>query len=110
MIEALGPQGLLVNVSRGQVVDEDALIAALKAGRLGQAALDVFQQEPTPAGRWADAPNTVLTPHTAGATTEAVQRMLGLLLENLEAFFAGRAVEDSGGRLRLSAMRAGAIV
>jgi lactate dehydrogenase-like 2-hydroxyacid dehydrogenase len=88
VIEALGPEGLLVNVARGQVVDEDALIAALKAGKLGQAALDVYQQEPTPAGRWADAPNTVLTPHTAGATTEAVQRMLALLLDNLEAFFA----------------------
>ena len=93
VIEALGPQGLLVNVSRGQVVDEDALIMALKDGRLGQAALDVFQQEPTPAGRWADVPNTVLTPHTAGATTEAVQRMLMLLLENLEAFFAGEPLK-----------------
>ena len=93
MIEALGPQGLLVNVSRGQVVDEDALIMALKDGRLGQAALDVFQQEPTPAGRWLDVPNTVLTPHTAGATTEAVQRMLMLLLENLEAFFAGEPLK-----------------
>lgn len=93
VIEALGPQGLLVNVSRGQVVDEDALIAALKDGRLGQAALDVFQDEPTPAERWADVPNTVLTPHTAGATTEAVQRMLMLLLENLEAFFAGERLK-----------------
>jgi lactate dehydrogenase-like 2-hydroxyacid dehydrogenase len=93
VIEALGPEGLLVNVSRGQVVDEDALIAALKAGRLGQAALDVFREEPTPARRWADVPNTVLTPHTAGATTEAVQRMLGLLLDNLEAFFAGRPLK-----------------
>jgi len=93
VIEALGPQGLLVNVSRGQVVDEDALILALKDGRLGQAALDVFQQEPTPAGRWLDVPNTVLTPHTAGATTEAVQRMLRLLLENLEAFFAGERLK-----------------
>jgi lactate dehydrogenase-like 2-hydroxyacid dehydrogenase len=93
VIEALGPQGLLVNVSRGQVVDEDALVVALKDGRLGQAALDVFQQEPTPAGRWLDVPNTVLTPHTAGATTEAVQRMLMLLLENLEAFFAGERLK-----------------
>jgi lactate dehydrogenase-like 2-hydroxyacid dehydrogenase len=93
VIEALGPEGLLVNVSRGQVVDEDALIAALKAGRLGQAALDVFVEEPTSPGRWADVPNTVLTPHTAGATTEAVQRMLGLLMDNLEAFFAGRPLK-----------------
>ena len=90
IIEALGPQGLLVNVARGQLVDEDALIAALRDGRLGQAALDVFETEPTDAGRWADAPNTVLTPHTAGATSEAVQGMLALLMENLAAFFEGK--------------------
>src|SRR5690606_12743223 len=65
VIDALGPQGLLVNVARGQLVDEGALIAALRSGRLGQAALDVFAEEPTDAARWADVPNTVLTPHTA---------------------------------------------
>ena len=89
VIEALGPHGLLVNVARGQLVDEDALIAALKDGRLGQAALDVFVEEPTEAARWADVPHTVLTPHTAGATTEAVQGMLALLTRNLEAAFTG---------------------
>jgi lactate dehydrogenase-like 2-hydroxyacid dehydrogenase len=89
VIEALGPQGLLVNVARGQLVDETALIAALKDGRLGQAALDVFEEEPTPAERWTDVPNTVLTPHTGGATTEAVQGMLMLLIQNLRAAFAG---------------------
>jgi len=89
VIEALGPQGLLVNVARGRLVDEDALIAALKDGRLGQAALDVFEDEPTGAARWADVPNTVLTPHTGGATTEAVQGMLMLLIRNLRAAFAG---------------------
>uniref|UniRef100_UPI002631A41B 2-hydroxyacid dehydrogenase n=1 Tax=uncultured Brevundimonas sp. TaxID=213418 RepID=UPI002631A41B len=89
VIEALGPAGLLVNVARGQLVDEDALIAALQDGRLGQAALDVFADEPTEAGRWAEVPNTVLTPHTGAATTEALQAMLRLLLENLEAAFAG---------------------
>ena len=88
VIEALGPDGLLVNVARGQLVDEDALIAALKDGRLGQAALDVFEDEPTDASRWAGVPNTVLTPHTGGATTEAVQGMLMLLLQNLAAAFA----------------------
>ena len=93
VIEALGPNGLLVNVARGQLVDEDALIAALKDGRLGQAALDVFEDEPTEAARWAGVPNTVLTPHTGGATTEAVQGMLMLLLQNLAAGFAGEPLK-----------------
>ena len=93
VIEALGPDGLLVNVARGQLVDEAALIAALRGGRLGQAALDVFEDEPTGAGRWAGVPNTVLTPHTAGATTEAVQGMMMLLMQNLHAAFAGEPLK-----------------
>ncbi|MFN3879745.1 MAG: 2-hydroxyacid dehydrogenase [Brevundimonas sp.] len=93
IIEALGPDGLLVNVSRGQVVDEDALIAALKSGSLGQAALDVFIEEPTNPDRWADVPNIVLTPHTAGATTAGVQGMLMLLMQNLQAHFAGEPLK-----------------
>ena len=91
VMAALGARGLLVNVARGQLVDEDALIAALKSGVLGAAALDVFVQEPTPAERWADAPNTVLTPHTAGATREGVTAMRDLLLANLAAVLDGRA-------------------
>ena len=93
ILEALGPDGLLVNVSRGQVVDEDALIAALKSGALGQAALDVFVEEPTDPARWADVPNLVLTPHTAGATTAGVQGMLMLLMQNLQAHFAGEPLK-----------------
>jgi len=93
VIEALGPAGLLVNVARGQLVDEAALIAALKDGRLGQAALDVFEDEPTDASRWVGVPNTVLTPHTGGATTEAVQGMLMLLMQNLQAAFAGEPLK-----------------
>jgi hydroxypyruvate reductase len=92
VIAALGPAGLLVNVARGQLVDEDALIAALKDGRLGGAALDVYATEPTPAERWTGVPNTVLTPHTAGATQEAVRGMTEMLLANLSAFFAGEPV------------------
>lgn len=88
VMDALGPQGLLVNVARGQLVDEDALIAALKSGRLGHAALDVFEVEPTPAARWSGVPNLTLTPHTGGATTAGVQGMLMLLFQNLQAAFA----------------------
>ena len=94
VIEALGPRGLLVNVSRGQVVDEDALIAALRSGVLGMAALDVFAHEPTPPARWRDVPNVTLTPHTAGATTGAVPRMLALTRENLRRFFAGEPLAN----------------
>lgn len=90
VLEALGPDGLLVNVARGQLVDEPALVAALRAGALGGAALDVFEVEPTDPARWTDVPNTLLTPHTGGATTNAVPAMLGLLMQNLEAHFAGR--------------------
>ena len=89
VIEALGPRGLLVNVSRGSVVDEDALIDALKDKRLGRAALDVFQQEPTPPARWADVPNIVLSPHSAGGTLESIPRMIGQAHENLRRHFAG---------------------
>ncbi|WP_421731245.1 2-hydroxyacid dehydrogenase [Brevundimonas sp.] len=92
VIAALGPSGLLVNVARGQLVDEPALIEALRSGVLGQAALDVFTDEPVDVALWADVPNTVLTPHTGGATTEAVQGMLMLLLRNLAAVFANEAL------------------
>lgn len=94
IIEALGPQGLLVNVARGQLVDEDSLIAALKDGRLGAAALDVYEKEPTPVSRWANVPNTVLTPHAAGATNEAVSQMSDMVQANLAAFFASAALPN----------------
>lgn len=93
IVEALGPSGLLVNVSRGQVLDEPAVIDALRSGALGQAALDVFTEEPVDLALWADVPNTVLTPHTAGATTQAVQGMLMLLMQNLACVFAGEPLK-----------------
>jgi lactate dehydrogenase-like 2-hydroxyacid dehydrogenase len=82
----------LVNVARGSLVDEDALIAALKDGRLGMAGLDVFDHEPTPASRWAGVPHTVLTPHTAGATLDSIPAMVNLTLENLRRFFKGETL------------------
>jgi len=89
VIEALGSDGLLVNVSRGSVIDEDALIAALKAGKLGGAGLDVFQEEPTPADRWRDVPNTTLTPHLGGGTSEALYAGSQNVMENLRRAIAG---------------------
>jgi hydroxypyruvate reductase len=89
VIKALGPQGTLVNISRGNVIDEDALIAALKSGALGAAGLDVFQEEPTPPARWADVPNCTLTPHLGGGTREALYAGSQNVLGNLRAFLAG---------------------
>ena len=89
VIEAVGPNGLIVNVSRGQVIDEDALVAALKDGRLGRAALDVYVEEPTPAGRWADLDNAVVTPHMAGTTTDSIPKMVAQAIENVRSFLAG---------------------
>ncbi|WP_313693694.1 hydroxyacid dehydrogenase [Achromobacter mucicolens] len=75
-IARMRPGAILINTSRGGIVDEAALAAALRAGRLRGAALDVFEQEPLPAGGpLADAPNLILTPHIAGLTQEANTRV-----------------------------------
>lgn len=94
VIEAVGKDGMIVNVARGSVIDEDALIAALRSGAIRRAALDVFEQEPTPAERWADVPNALLTPHRAGGTTEGVPNMVALSLENIRLFLAGEPVRS----------------
>jgi hydroxypyruvate reductase len=92
IIAALGPRGFLVNITRGSAVDESALIEALKAGRLGGAALDVFEEEPTPAERWRDVPNVVLTPHTAGGGDASFAAMTGMVIDNVSRFLAGEPV------------------
>jgi len=89
VLAALGPQGVIVNVSRGMLIDEAALVAALREGRLGGAALDVFDQEPASPAQWAELPNLLLTPHIAGYTQEAGKDMFGQLRENLRRYFAG---------------------
>lgn len=89
VIDALGAEGILVNVSRGSVVDEDALITALKARALYGAGLDVFEEEPTPGERWADVPNVTLTPHIAGGTRDSIIASGRMVAENLRRFFAG---------------------
>lgn len=83
VIAAVGPEGYIVNISRGGVIDEDALIAALREGRLGGAGLDVFRDEPTPAARWRDVPNTILSAHMAGQTVEAMARLRSAAARNL---------------------------
>ncbi|MET0182353.1 MAG: NAD(P)-dependent oxidoreductase, partial [Caulobacterales bacterium] len=77
----------------GQIVDEDALIQALKSGALGCAGLDVFQEEPTPAERWADVPNVALMPHHGGGTLDGVRDLQMLALENVRRFLAGEPLK-----------------
>ena len=90
ILDALGPTGILINVARGSVVDEPALVAALAEGRLGGAGLDVFAREPeVPKALWA-MDNVVLQPHQASATVETRRAMADLVLANLAAHFAGR--------------------
>ena len=83
-IAAMKPGAVLINTARGGVVDEAALAAALKAGHLGGAAMDVFGAEPVPANNvWVGCPNLVLTPHIAGLTAEANARVSGLIAERV---------------------------
>jgi hydroxypyruvate reductase len=90
VLDALGPAGILINVARGSVVDEPAMVAALVEGRLGGAGLDVFGHEPeVPTALWS-LDTVVLQPHQASATIETRRAMADLVLANLEAHFAGR--------------------
>lgn len=90
VLDALGPQGTLVNVARGEIVNEVELIAALKEGRLGSAALDVFETEPMiPMELWS-MDNVVLTPHIGNATTESRRAMGQVVVANLQAHFSGK--------------------
>jgi lactate dehydrogenase-like 2-hydroxyacid dehydrogenase len=92
ILRALGPDGHVVNIARGSVIDEPALIAALQDGVIAGAGLDVYENEPEVPGALTALPNVVLTPHIGGRTHEAQAAMTALVLRNLEAFFAGRPV------------------
>jgi len=92
VIEALGPQGMLVNVARGSVVDQEALVSALTRGAIAGAALDVFENEPEVPEVLFGLDNVVLTPHSASGTNETRQAMADLLLANVAAFARGTAL------------------
>jgi hydroxypyruvate reductase 2 len=90
VIDALGSKGILINVSRGSVVDEDELVAALRDGRLGGAGLDVFAKEPIVPASLLTMDNVVLQPHQGSATVETRRAMGELMLANLAAHFEGK--------------------
>ena len=77
----------MVNIARGSVVDEAALVAALQEGRLGAAGLDVFENEPVIPDALKDMKNVTLTPHVGSATVETRQAMADLVVENIVTFF-----------------------
>ena len=90
VLTALGPQGYLINVARGSVVDETALIAALQNGTIAGAGLDVFENEPNVPDALCALDNVVLTPHIGSATWQTRRAMADLSFGNLQAYFAGQ--------------------
>ncbi|WP_296946924.1 2-hydroxyacid dehydrogenase [uncultured Massilia sp.] len=93
VLQALGPQGWLVNVARGSLVDTGALLAALEQGTIAGAALDVFEDEPHVDARFFALDNVLLLPHIGSATHETRAAMAQLTLDNLRAWFrSGRAL------------------
>jgi hydroxypyruvate reductase len=92
-IEALGPTGVFVNISRGSVADQPALLAALKDGRLGGAGLDVFTDEPRVPEEFFSLENVVMAPHVGSATHTTRAAMGQLVVDNLTAFFANQPLK-----------------
>jgi hydroxypyruvate reductase len=90
VLDALGPKGVFVNVARGWLVDEKALVEALTTGRIGAAGLDVFENEPHVPEALLALDNVVLTPHIASNTEETMQAMGECVLDNVRSWFAGK--------------------
>lgn len=92
VLSKLGPKGILINIARGSIVDEGALISALSEGQILAAGLDVFCDEPHIPQALKDLPNVVLTPHIASTTEATVKAMLDLAFDNLATYFSGEPV------------------
>src|SRR5206468_12745119 len=91
----MGPDAYLVNVARGPIVDEEALVEALRRRTIAGAALDVARQEPlAPTSPLWSLPNVILTPHVSGATPRYFDRALELFAENLDRFLDGRPLRN----------------
>jgi lactate dehydrogenase-like 2-hydroxyacid dehydrogenase len=91
VLKALGPRGVVVNVARGSVIDEEALIAALKSGTILAAGLDVFAKEPAVPDELKAMQNVVLLPHIGSASVVTRNAMDQLVVDNLKTWFAGNA-------------------
>jgi lactate dehydrogenase-like 2-hydroxyacid dehydrogenase len=90
VLKALGPRGVIINVARGSVVDEEAMIAALKSGTILAAGLDVFAKEPAVPDELKAMQNVVLLPHIGSASVVTRNAMDQLVVDNLKAWFAGK--------------------
>jgi lactate dehydrogenase-like 2-hydroxyacid dehydrogenase len=90
VLAALGPKGYLVNTGRGTIVDTAALIDALQSKRIGGAGLDVIEGEPNVPPELLQLDNVIVTPHIAGRAPEARTAATALILDNLNAYFAGK--------------------
>lgn len=90
ILDALGPEGVFVNIARGWLVDEGALVRALTDGRLGAAGLDVFEHEPEVPEALLGLDNVVLTPHIASNTEETIHAMSQCVLDNIHSWFEGK--------------------
>lgn len=92
VLAALGPTGYIINIARGPVIDEAAMVQLLQTGALGGAGLDVFENEPTVPDELKAMDNVVLMPHLGSATRETRQAMFEVVTANLQAFFGGKAL------------------
>ena len=90
ILDKLGPQGIIVNISRGSVIDQAALVAALESNAIAGAGLDVYEKEPHAPDALTKLPNVVLTPHIGGHTVESHIAMQDCVIANLDAFFSGK--------------------
>ena len=110
MLKALGPDGILINMARGSVVDEAALIKALADKTIMTAGLDVYQREPEVPAELLAMDHVVLFPHLGSATVYTRGRMDQLVVDNLLAMGGGQTFVDAGARDTLAATEAGVII